>query len=100
MEGIMALKKSKELRGGVVAEYWRVESLAMDFNERTVAVRVALYKDEVTRRAEKGWLDSFNVVLPQHLALQVETDLRTKNPVEAMYGYLKQMEQFNGAADV
>ena len=49
----MAFSKAKTLPSGVVADYWRVNDIRLDFDHSTAHVSLALYVDAEARQAGK-----------------------------------------------
>ena len=86
----MAFKKSIEVKNsGVSAEYWKISSMYMNGNEAHVTFE--LYKDQASRDAGKGLIDTFNLVLDQ-----VDSDKIISN----IYKSIKKEGVLVGAEDV
>lgn len=91
----MALLKQVELASGISGEYWRVTRVNINRLDDTAAVEMRLYLDAEARSAGKDEIRTEWFYLEQ-----VDLDaLRGTDPVAATYTRLKQLPEFEGAAD-
>lgn len=81
----MAIKKSKELKNGVVGEYWRVHQI--NIIDGVCHVGLACYLNKAARTAGKDIMDMQTFTYPVGFAAQ---DMDIKNPIKIAYEKIKE----------
>ncbi len=96
----MGLQLSKELSNGVVADYWRIVSVQMDFVAQRAQVMMALYLNEGARKAGKISLLNMPIMwIGADIPFSIDS-MNKANPVEIAYNAVKATPEFLKAKDV
>lgn len=88
----MALKLQTSFKNGIVAEYYKIVCLNINFNTGKTMVGVDLFKDEATRRAPNSQPITTNY-------FQVVTPLFSEDIRANFYVELKKNDKFKDALD-
>lgn len=92
----MALKLSVQHDSGAVADYWRVEGLAINIAGLAAEVTLALYLNEEARRTNKRPIYRLPIELP---AVELIKESK-KDPVAKAYDLIKAIPKWASAQDV
>lgn len=91
----MALKKTKTAGTGNTGEYWKVAQCNMNTLDNSCHITMCLYKDEASKDAGCGVMDSvsFNWSGDDYPFPVSELDKTGKNPIKIAYGEIKKSKK-------
>jgi hypothetical protein len=91
----MALEKQITTQHGVVANYWKVDHIEIQYDQKTVFVKVNPYLNKSARDNDKRALDEVYESRPSF-----DNVIASENIRENIYTELKKEDFFSGATDV
>jgi hypothetical protein len=93
----MALQLDKDLLNGFYGQYWKISSVIIDSDMKTVNINVSLYKDLASRQANYQAVSgtSFRLLFDNY-----DNIMSSTNFLAGCYDYVKAQPEFAGCIDV